>query len=151
LLPTDLIGTPGGPNDEHLIPDHGNMDVRFANLNVRFTNLRFMEQDLLLHALMDDEGVAELYTSTTTPAPESESGPSLLPTPIRLFDAPTPLPPQAPQDVCGHCQSSTCHTLLAEFARPDFEPELPAGVVNDPVLEHGFHEASVVEARADIS
>jgi hypothetical protein len=40
-------------------------------------------------------------------------------------------------------------TLLAEFARHAIEPGLPAGVVNDPVLEHGFQEASVVEAHAD--
>jgi hypothetical protein len=74
---------PDGPNYEHLIPEHGNMDVRFANLNVRFTNLRVMEQDLLLHALIDDAGVAELYIKSTNPVPESEPRPSLLPTPIR--------------------------------------------------------------------
>ena len=57
----------------------------------------------------------------------------------------------APQHVCRHGQTSTCDTLLAEFARHAIEPGSPAGVVNDPVLEHGFHEASVIEAHADIS
>jgi hypothetical protein len=57
----------------------------------------------------------------------------------------------APQHVCRHGQTSTCDTLLAEFARHAIEPGSPAGVVNDPVLEHGFHEASVVEAHADIT
>jgi hypothetical protein len=40
---------------------------------------------------------------------------------------------------------------LAEFARHAIEPGSSAGVVNDPVLEHGFHQASVIEAHADIS
>lgn len=87
------------------------MDVRFANLNVRFTNLRVIQQDLLLHALIDDAGVAALYIKSITPVPESEPGPSLLPTPLRLFDAPTPLSLKAPPHVCRHCQSSTCDTF----------------------------------------
>ena len=58
---------PDGPTYEHLIPEHGNMGVRFSNLNVRFTNLRGMEQDLLIHALIDDADVAELYVKTVTP------------------------------------------------------------------------------------
>jgi transposase InsO family protein len=40
---------------------------------------------------------------------------------------------------------------LAEFARHAIEPGLPEGVVNDPMLEHGFQEASVVEAQTDIT
>jgi hypothetical protein len=131
-----------GPSYEHLLPEHGNMDVRFANLNVRFTNLRLMEQDLLLHALFTDVDVTEFYLTSTVTDVGREPGSSLLPTPIRLFHAPTPLPEKHPEHVCRHCQSSTCDTL-AEFA-------LPEGVVNDPILEHGFQEASVVEAQTDI-
>ena len=73
-----------------------------------------------------------------------------MPTPIRVFHAPTPLPEKNPDQVCRHCQSSTCDTLLADFARHAIEPGLPYGVVNDPMLEHGFREASIVEAQADI-
>ena len=142
---------PNGPSYEHLIPEHGNMDVRFANLNVRFTHLRLLEQDLLLHALFADDDMTELYLTSTVTASESEPRPSLLPTPIRLFHAPTPLPEKNPEPVCRYCQSSTCYTLLAEFARHAIEPGLPDGVVNDPMLEHGFQEASIVEAQTDIT
>ena len=142
---------PNGPSYEHLLPDHGNMDVRFANLNVRFTNLRLMEQDLLLHALFTEVDMTECYLTSTVTDDGRESGSSLLPTPIRLFHAPTPLPETHPEHVCRHCQSSTCDTLLAEFARHAIEPGLPEGVVNDPMLEHGFQEASVVEAQTDIT
>ena len=140
-----------GPSYEHLIPEHGNMDVRFANLNVRFTHLRLLEQDLLLHALFTDDDMTELYLTSTVTASESEPRPSLLPTPIRLFHAPTPLQEKNPEPVCRYCQSSTCDTLLAEFARHAIEPGLPDGVVNDPMLEHGFQEASIVEAQTDIT
>jgi phospholipid-translocating ATPase len=140
-----------GPSYEHLIPEHGNMDVRFANLNVRFTHLRLLEQDLLLHALFADDDMTELYLTSTVTASESEPRPSLLPTPIRLFHAPTPLQEKNPEPVCRYCQSSTCDTLLAEFARHAIEPGLPDGVVNDPMLEHGFQEASIVEAQTDIT
>jgi transposase InsO family protein len=142
---------PNGPSYEHLIPEHGNMDVRFANLNVRFTHLRLLEQDLLLHALFTDDDMTELYLTSTVTASESEPRPSLLPTPIRLFHAPTPLQEKNPEPVCRYCQSSTCDTLLAEFARHAIEPGLPDGVVNDPMLEHGFQEASIVEAQTDIT
>ena len=53
--------------------------------------------------------------------------------------------------MCRYCQSSTCDTLLAKFARHVIEPGLPDGVVNDPMLEHGFQEASIVEAQTDIT
>jgi hypothetical protein len=91
----------------------GNMDVRFTNLNVRFTNLRLMEQDLLLHALFTDVDVTEFYLTSTVTDVGREPGASLLPTPIRLFHAPTPLPEKHPEHVCRHCQSSTClsHSL----------------------------------------
>jgi len=139
---------PNGPSYEHLIPEHGNMDVRFANLNARFMNLRLLEQDLLLHALFTDVDMTELYLTSTVTASESEPRPSLLPTPIRLFHAPMPLPEKNPEHVCRHCQSSTCDTLLAEFARHAIESGLPDGVVNDPMLEHGFQEASIVKLVA---
>ena len=59
----------------------------------------------------------------------------------------TPLPEKNPEHVCRHCQSSTCDTLLAEFARHAIEPGLPDGVVNDPMLENGFREASIVRLK----
>jgi hypothetical protein len=40
---------------------------------------------------------------------------------------------------------------LAEFARHAIEPGLPEGVFNDPMLEHGFQEASIVEAQTNIT
>jgi hypothetical protein len=142
---------PNGPSYEHLIPEHGNMDVHFENLNARFTHLRLLEQDLLLHALFADVDMTKLYLTSTVTDSESEPRPFLLPTPIRLFHAPTPLPEKNPEPVCRYCQSSTCDTLLAEFARHAIEPGLPDGVVNDPMLEHGFQEASIVEAQTDIT
>ena len=98
---------PNGPSYEHLLQEHGNMDVRFANLNVRFTNLRLLEQDLLLHALFTDVDVTEFYLTSTVTDVEREPISSLLPTPISLFHAPTPLPEKNPGHVCRHCQSST--------------------------------------------
>jgi hypothetical protein len=95
--------------------------------------------------------MTELYLTSTDTVVEHEPRPSLLPTPISLFRAPTPLPEKNPEHVCRQCQSSTCDTLLAEFARHAIEPGLPEGVVNDPMLEHGFQEASIVEAQTDIT
>ena len=171
-IPADVLSRypdSNGPSYEHLIPEQGNMDVRFNSVQIA-------EQEYLfsLLQLANLETPVEVSEQSQVPG-TAEITPHSLPTPARLFsetgssgtaDVPTLLPTPERSDsndsaghatsrepnaaVCPHCRSSTCDTLQDEFTRHAIEPELTAGATIDDSLESGFSGVSQVSAGADV-
>ena len=130
-IPADVLSRypdSDGPSYEHLIPEQGNMDVRFNSVQIA-------EQEYLFSLLQLANLETPAEVSEQSQFPGTAETPHGLPTPARLFsetgssgtaDVPTLLPTPESSDstdsaghatdrepnaaVCPHCRSSTCDT-----------------------------------------
>ena len=167
---------PNGPSYEHLLPEHGNMDVRFNHLwavtdaeesgetTRMFSHLEVEEQrvvEALLRGAVEPnelprfdvvESQELLHNGVTEPIPPST--PSLLPAPTQLF-ADTPqdnsISPDEAPNVCRFCRKPDCTSFCEEFARHSVQPVKMEDMRANLQTEEGFPEASVVSADTDIA
>ena len=114
-----------GPSYEHLLPEHGNMDVRLSCLQV--AEQHFLT--VLLAQAEVDGGEFSLHVGC------EEGTPTLLPSPAQLF------PPSTVTSPVGRSSSDVL---------PQLAPIPATQMQSDLAKADGFEEASVVSAATDV-
>jgi hypothetical protein len=156
-----------GPSYEHLLPEHGNMDVRLSCLQLE--EQRFMTVILCEAELEDQQEVMHVRDLVHESAGLIEGGPSVLPSPAQLLHAndlehgsagsiegtpsilPSPAqlfpfsgtpkaagPRQVPEEIVP-CSEPSQHEVISDVSMRE-----------DLTRDEGFPEASVVGAAPDV-
>ena len=146
---------PNGPSYEHLLPEHGNMDVRFSHLWETGDNeeTSYIPTRTFSHLEVEERRVVEelLHNGVVEHA---SPPPSLLPKPTCLLPSPAPTTPTASDEdsrKCRFCGKLECTSLCEDFDRHSVKPIKMEDMRANLQVEEGFPEASVVSADTDIS
>ena len=129
-----------GPSYEHLLPEHGNMDVRFSCLQIE--EQHFMTVILREAELEIQQDFLHVNDLGREHAGSSEGTPSILPSPAQLFPS-----TGTPRDA-GSSQVSG--EILFSSEPSQHEVTSDVSMREDLTRDEGFPEASVVGAAPDV-